>query len=91
MQSLGILVFILICIFGIALGALKCFVPAKLRELQKRYRPKADWSDSAGGKLLEDYAERQARNPTFMHRSTGLLMMAFFLYLLAQAIGRLLH
>ena len=71
--------------------ALQCFAPIRLRQLQKRFRPSADWTASAGGKLLEGLAERQAGHPTLAHRATGLLLMAFFIYLLAAAIGRLMH
>lgn len=90
MQSLKILFIGSICTFGAAFGALQCFAPAKLRELQKRYRAKADWRDSAGGRWIEHYADRQARNPTVMYRLGGLLLMLFFLFGLFR-IARLLH
>jgi hypothetical protein len=91
MKTLRILAFMLICSLGVAQGALQCFAPMRLRQLQKRFRPSADWTASAGGKLLEGLAERQAGHPTLAHRATGLLLMAFFIYLLAAAIGRLMH
>ena len=91
MKTLGILAFMLICALGVAQGALQCFAPMRLRQLQKRFRPSADWTASAGGKLFEGLAERHASHPTRAHRATGLLLMAFFIYLLAAAIGRLMH
>jgi hypothetical protein len=91
MPTVGILLFILVCLFGAAFGGLQCFDPARLRRLQKRYRPKADYSDSAGGKLLETYLDRQARQPTLMYRLSGFVMAILFLYLLLQGVHRLSH
>ncbi len=91
MKTLGVLAFMLICSLGIVQGALQCFAPMRLRRLQKRLRPNADWTASAGGKFFEGLAERQASHPTRAHRATGLLLMALFIYLLTAAIGRLIH
>ena len=46
MKTLGILAFMLICALGVAQGALQCFAPMRLRQLQKRFRPSADWTAS---------------------------------------------
>jgi hypothetical protein len=81
----------LVCVLGIVQGALQCFAPMRLRQLQKRFRPNRDWTASAGGKFFEELAERNANHSTFAYRVSGLLLMAVFIYLLAAAIVRLIH
>ena len=90
MQALKVVLFVLICLGGTALGAMQCFAPAKLRDLQKRYWDRGAWPDGTGGKVLDNYLDRQARNPTVLYKLSGLGLMAFFLFGLAN-IGRLLR
>jgi hypothetical protein len=61
-----------------------------LRQVQKKLRPKADWSASAGGKFFEDLADRQANNPSLQYRLAGLAVMAMGLYMFCIAVVRLL-
>ena len=72
-------------------GGLQCFAPQMLRQVQKKLRPKADWSASAGGKFFEDLADRQANNPSLQYRLGGLGVMAMGLYMLSMAVVRLLR
>lgn len=81
----------LVCVLGIVQGALQCFAPLRLRQLQKRFRPNGDWTASAGGKFFEELAERNANHPTFADRAGGLLLMAAFIYMLGAAIVRLMY
>lgn len=69
---------------------MQCFAPAKLRDMQKRYWDRGAWPDGTVGKVLDDYLDRQARNSTVLYRLSGLGLMAFFLFGLAN-IGRLLR
>lgn len=85
------LLFLIISLVVTAAGALQCFAPRKLRELQKRLRPKADWSASAGGKFFEDLAERQASNPSLGYRLGGLALMAMGIYMVFGVVIRLIH
>jgi hypothetical protein len=91
MKTLGIIAFIVVCGLGIVQGALQCFAPMRLRQLQKRFRPNADWTASAGGKVFEELAEHNANRPTFTYRVSGLLLMVAFMYMLGAAIVRLMH
>ncbi len=91
MAVVGTIAFAIICIVLIGCGALQCFAPRTLRQFQKRLRPKADWSASAGGKFFEDLADRQANDPSPLYRLAGLCVMAIGLYMLSMAVARLLR
>lgn len=87
----AIIGFAMICVVVTAFGALECFAPRTLRQLQKQFRPKADWSASAGGKFIEDLADRQANDPSLSYRLAGLVVMATGIYMLSVAVARLLR
>ena len=90
-RIIGTILFTVCCVALIAGGALQCFAPQRLRQLQKQLRPKADWSASAGGKFFEDLADNQAANPSLGYRLGGLFVMAMGLYMLSSVIARLLR
>ena len=90
MRIIGTILFTVVCVVVIACGALQCFAPQRLRQLQKQLRPKAYWSTSAGGKSFEDLADRQSANHSRLYRLGGLFVMAVGLYLLSAVVARLL-
>jgi hypothetical protein len=59
----------------IAQGALQCFAPQKLKDVQNRLRPKGDYSGSALGSFFERLREKQASEPSALYRFSGLMLM----------------
>jgi uncharacterized protein YjeT (DUF2065 family) len=90
MTLIGLFLFLLASLIVIIAGALQCFAPRMYREIQKRFRVKADWSAGAGGKFFEDLTERNAENPSVSYRVGGLGLMIFGFYMLYRVIGRLM-
>jgi len=78
--------FAVLCVVIIAQGALQCFAPRKLKELQDKLRPKGEWSSSAGGAFLERLRAKQAAEPSPLYRFSGLLLLAIGVVVLLAAL-----
>jgi hypothetical protein len=85
------ILFLILSLIVTTAGALQCFAPRKRRELEKRLRLNTDWSASAGGKFLEELAERNASNPPLSYRLMGLMFMAVGMYMFVIAMMRLIR
>jgi uncharacterized protein YjeT (DUF2065 family) len=78
----------LFCLVVIAAGALQCFAPRKLKEVEDRLRPKGEWcATSGGGRLFEKLREGQARRPSVLYRLSGLALMAMGVLMLVFVLG----
>jgi uncharacterized protein YjeT (DUF2065 family) len=75
------------CLVIIASGALQCFAPRKLKEIEDRLRPKGEWCASAGGTVFERLRERQATRPSVLYRLSGLALMAMGILMLVFVLG----
>ena len=78
--------FSLACGLLIAQGALQCFAPQKLKDVQDRLRPKGDYSSSALGSFFERLRERQARQPSTFYRLSGLMLMGMGILMLIVGV-----
>ena len=81
------MVFSFLSLVLIASGALQCFAPQKLKELQDQLRPKGDYSGSALGGYFERLRERQATQPSVFYRLSGLALRAMGILMLGFALG----
>ena len=85
-------IFAILCCLVIAHGALQCFDPVRLKRIQDKLRSQHfDWSDSAGGAYFEKLREKQARDPSFLDRLSGLVMMGAGFLGLFVALERLVR
>jgi hypothetical protein len=77
------------CLVIIASGALQCFAPQKLKEIEDRLRPKGEWCASAGGTVLGRLREKQAAKPSVLYRLSGVALMTMGILMLAFVLGLL--
>ena len=66
-----------------AAGALQCFWPEKLKEIQSRF-PLSHNPESPGGRLFKYLQNKQ---PGPVYRLSGLLLLATALLMIATALG----
>jgi hypothetical protein len=78
--------FTLACVLLIAQGALQCFAPQKLKDVQDKLRPKGDYSDSALGRFFERLREKQASEPSALYRFSGLMLMGMGIFMLMVGV-----
>jgi hypothetical protein len=77
----------LACVLLIAQGALQCFAPQKLKDVQNRLRPKGDYySGSALGSFFERLREKQASEPSALYRFSGLMLMGMRILMLIVGV-----
>jgi uncharacterized protein YjeT (DUF2065 family) len=81
------IVFCVFCLVPIVSGALQCFAPQRLKELQDKLRPKGDWRASAFGGYFERLRESHATRPSVFYRLSGLVLMAMGFLMLGFALG----
>ena len=72
----------------IAAGALQCFAPKKMKEIQDKLRPPGDYSNSALGSLLEKFRQDEVGQPSWMYRLSGFMVMSIGAF--ALVIGLLI-
>ena len=70
------ILFPIMCVVLIAAGALQCFAPKKLKEIQDKLRPRGDYSTSAFGAFFEKLREDEARQPSLLYRFSGFMVMS---------------
>ncbi len=78
--------FALVCLVLIAAGALQCFAPARLKEIQDKLQPKGDNSQSAFGSFFERLREKEARQPSLLYRFSGFVLMSIGAFMLVLAV-----
>jgi hypothetical protein len=61
MTLIGLFLFLLISLIVIIAGALQCFAPRMFREIQKRFRVKANWSAGAVGNSSRTWLNEMRR------------------------------
>jgi hypothetical protein len=72
----------------IAAGALQCFAPKKMKEIQDKLSPPGDYSNSAPGSLLEKFRQDEVGQPPWMYRFSGFMVMSIGAF--ALVIGLLI-
>ena len=77
------------CLVIIVSGALQCFAPQKLKEIEERLRPKGEWCASAGGTVLGRLRDKEAAKPSVLYRLSGMALMAMGILMLAYLLGLL--
>jgi len=77
------------CLVLIASGALQCFAPQKLNEIEVRLRPKGEWCATLGGIVLGRLREKQTEKPSMLRRFSGMALMAMGIVMLAFVLGLL--
>ena len=77
-----------VCLVPIVSGALQCFAPRKLKELQDKLRPRGrDWRASAFGGYFERLREKHAARPSVFYRLSGFALMTMGFLMLGFALG----
>ena len=75
-----------VCVLCIAAGALQCFAPSRLKEIQEKLRPRGDHSRGPFGTFFEALREEEASQPTWLHRLSGLMLMSIGAFMLVLAL-----
>jgi uncharacterized protein YjeT (DUF2065 family) len=78
--------FTIVCLVLIAAGALQCFAPARLKEIQDKLRPRGDYSQSAFGSFFEKLREEEARQPSVLYRFSGFMLMSIGAFMLVMGM-----
>ncbi len=80
------IVFPIMCVVLIAAGALQCFAPKKLKEIQDKLRPRGDYSSSAFGAFFEKLREEEATQPSLLYRFSGFVLMSIGAFMLVLSV-----
>lgn len=78
--------FAIMCVVLIAAGALQCFAPKKLKEIQDKLRPRGDYSSGAFGAFFEKLREEDARQPSLLYRFSGFMVMSIGAFMLVLGV-----
>jgi hypothetical protein len=70
----------------IAAGALQCFAPKKLKEIQDKLRPKRDYSSSVFGAFFEKLRDDETRQPSLLSRFSGFMVMSIGVFMLVLGV-----
>jgi hypothetical protein len=78
--------FTAVSLMVIAAGALQCFAPKKMKEIQDRLRPPGDYSNSPLASLLEKFRQDEAGQPSWMYRFSGFMVMSIGTFMLVVGL-----
>jgi hypothetical protein len=78
--------FPIVCVVVIAAGALQCFAPKKLKEIQDKLRPRGDYSSGVFGAFFEKLREEEARQPSLLYRFSGFMVMSIGAFMLVLGV-----
>lgn len=78
--------FTVVSLMLIAAGALQCFAPKKMKEIQDKLRPPGDYPNSALGSLFEKFRQDEAGQPSWMYRFSGFMVMSIGAFVLVISL-----
>ena len=79
--------FAFVCLLLIVAGALQCFAPRTLKDMQDRLRSTNDYSRSVHAAFFDIIEEEQSRQPSLLYRLSGFLVMSLGAFMLVLGLA----
>ena len=80
--------FAFVCLLLIVAGALQCFAPRTLKDIQDKLRsPDDDYSRSVHAAFFDRIEEEQSSQPSLLYRLSGFLVMSLGAFMLVLGLA----
>jgi uncharacterized protein YjeT (DUF2065 family) len=78
--------FVFVCLLLIVAGALQCFAPKTLKDIQDKLQSTDDYSRNVHAAFFDRIEEEQSRQPSLLYRLSGFMVMSLGAFMLVLGV-----